>query len=124
MFDLGHYITRSVKTRCVPSAVASPADPEDCVHSIEVDPEFGTKQLLEQAAQTFENGSGNGAAGHELEKLHAKIGQLTIERDFFSEEVRRRARRPRPSGSANCLALRARASIARRHPPKTMTIRR
>ncbi|RXG84477.1 hypothetical protein EAS62_39745 [Bradyrhizobium zhanjiangense] len=38
-----------------------------------------------------ESGSGHGAAGHarELKKLHAKFGQLIIERDFFSEEVRK-----------------------------------
>lgn len=43
------------------------------------------KQLLEQAARAFESGSGDGTAGHEreLEKLHAKIGQLIIERDFL-----------------------------------------
>ena len=42
------------------------------------------KQLLEQAARAFENGSGDGVAGHEreVEKLHAKIGQLIVERDF------------------------------------------
>ena len=36
------------------------------------------KQLLEQAARAFENGNGYG----EIEKLHAKIGQLIVERDF------------------------------------------
>jgi len=42
---------------------------------------------LEQAARAFENGSGDGAAGHEreLEKLHAKIGQLIVERDFLAK---------------------------------------
>jgi hypothetical protein len=36
------------------------------------------KQLLEQAAKAFENGPSNGAADREreIEKLHAKIGQL------------------------------------------------
>jgi transposase len=45
------------------------------------------KQLLEQAARAFENGGGDGAAGHEreIEKLHAKIGQLIIERDFLAK---------------------------------------
>lgn len=42
------------------------------------------KQLLDQAARTFESRIGDGAAGHELEmeKLHAKVGQLIVERDF------------------------------------------
>ena len=45
------------------------------------------KQLLEQAARAFENGSGVGAAAHEreVEKLHAKIGQLIVERDFLAK---------------------------------------
>ena len=45
------------------------------------------KQLLEQAARAFDNGSGDGAAGHEreVEKLHAKIGQLIVERDFLAK---------------------------------------
>jgi transposase len=45
------------------------------------------KQLLEQAARAFE--SGNGSAGadreREIEKLHAKIGQLIVERDFLAK---------------------------------------
>jgi hypothetical protein len=42
---------------------------------------------LEQAARTFENGDGDGAAGYEreIEKLHAKIGQLIVERDFLAK---------------------------------------
>jgi transposase len=43
------------------------------------------KQLLEQAARAFENGSGDGAHEREVEKLHAKIGQLIIERDFLAK---------------------------------------
>ena len=44
------------------------------------------KQLQEQAALAFESGAGAGAAGHEreIERLHAKIGQLTVERDFLA----------------------------------------
>lgn len=45
------------------------------------------KQLLEQAARAFENGSSDGAAEHEheIEKLHAAIGQLIIERDVLAK---------------------------------------
>jgi transposase len=42
------------------------------------------KQLLEQAARAFDAGVGNDAEAsreREIEKLHAKIGQLTVERD-------------------------------------------
>ena len=43
------------------------------------------KQLQEQASRAFDAGSGKeGEALHEreVEKLHAKIGQLMVERDF------------------------------------------
>jgi len=45
------------------------------------------KQLLEQAARAFENGSGDAGSDHarEIEKLHAKIGQLIVERDFLAK---------------------------------------
>jgi transposase len=38
------------------------------------------KQLLDQAARAFETGPGDGAADHEreIERLHAKIGQLIV----------------------------------------------
>ena len=44
------------------------------------------KQLLEQAARAFDPAIGMAAdAAHEreIEKLHAKIGQLTVERDLY-----------------------------------------
>lgn len=45
------------------------------------------KQLLDQAARAFENGAVSGALEHEreIERLHAKIGQLTVERDFLAK---------------------------------------
>jgi len=45
------------------------------------------KQLLDQAARAFDSGSGDGGADREreIEKLHAKIGQLIIERDFLAK---------------------------------------
>jgi transposase len=45
------------------------------------------KQLLDQAARAFEGGNGDGAADREreIEKLHAKIGQLIVERDFLAK---------------------------------------
>jgi transposase len=45
------------------------------------------KQLLEQAARAFESGSGDGGGEREreIEKLHAKIGQLIVERDFLAK---------------------------------------
>jgi len=46
------------------------------------------KQLVEQAARAFDAGVGHDAAAgreREIEKLHAKIGQLVVERDFLSK---------------------------------------
>jgi transposase len=45
------------------------------------------KQLQEQAARAFDGGAAKDAESrgrHELEKAYAKIGQLTVERDFLS----------------------------------------
>ena len=45
------------------------------------------KQLQEHAARAFEAGVGTDAeaqARRDIEKLHAKIGELTVERDFLA----------------------------------------
>jgi len=45
------------------------------------------KQLVEQAPRAFETGNGDAGADHEreIERLHAKIGQLIVERDFLAK---------------------------------------
>jgi transposase len=46
------------------------------------------KQLQDQAARAFDPGvgrDGEEAREREIEKLHAKIGQLTVERDFLAK---------------------------------------
>jgi transposase len=46
------------------------------------------KQLQEHAARAFDPGAGADAEArtrHEVEALYAKIGQLTVERDFLSK---------------------------------------
>ena len=46
------------------------------------------KQLQEQAARAFDPGVGRYAEAdreREIEQLHAKIGQLTVERDFLAK---------------------------------------
>jgi transposase len=42
------------------------------------------KQLLEQAARAGVGRESEEAREREIEKLHAKIGQLTVERDFLA----------------------------------------
>jgi transposase len=45
------------------------------------------KQLQEQAARAFESGNSDGLGDREreIERLHAKIGQLIVERDFLAK---------------------------------------
>jgi transposase len=45
------------------------------------------KQLQDQAARAFESGNGDAGGDHEreIERLHAKIGQLIVERDFLAK---------------------------------------
>jgi transposase len=50
------------------------------------------KQLREHAARAFDAKVGQEAeasAAREIERLHAKIGQLTIENDFFAKRFGR-----------------------------------
>ena len=45
------------------------------------------KQLQDQAARAFDSGAGkpaDTAKEREIERLHAKIGQLVVERDFLA----------------------------------------
>ena len=53
-------------------------------------------QLVERAAEVFGQGAGDGAAERErIRELHAKIGELTVERDFLDSAL---GRFPGPSG--------------------------
>ena len=50
------------------------------------------KQFLEQAARAFDPGVGVEAEAErarEVERLHAKVGELTVERDFLSRRFGR-----------------------------------
>ena len=50
------------------------------------------RQLQEQAARAFDPGVGRDSEDvreREIEKLHAKIGQLTVERDFLARRSAR-----------------------------------
>ena len=49
------------------------------------------KQLLDGAAAVFSGGDGREASREaEISELYARIGQLTVERDFLSRSSRRR----------------------------------
>lgn len=48
------------------------------------------KELLDRAPELFGSGAPDGAADRErIRELHEKIGQLTVERDFFSDALGR-----------------------------------
>src|SRR5665213_1858780 len=79
----------ALKAKIALEALREQATVADLAQRYEVHPNqiyAWKKQLLEQAARAFETGSGDAAAGrdHEIEKLHAKIGELIVERDFLA----------------------------------------
>jgi transposase len=83
-------IDGALKAKIALEALREQASVNDLAQRYQVHPNqiyAWKKQLQDQAARAFDSGAGkpaDAAKEREIERLHAKIGQLVVERDFLA----------------------------------------
>jgi len=88
-------IDAALKAKIALEALREQATVNDLAQRYQVHPNqvyAWKKQLLNNAARAFDAKIGQDAdamTAREIEKLHAKIGQLTVENDFFAKRFGR-----------------------------------
>src|SRR5271166_3279519 len=111
-------IDGSLKAKIALEALGDQATVSDLAQRYQVHPNqiyAWKKQLRDFAARAFDSGiarDADAAAAREIEKLHAKIWQLTIENDFFAKRFGNE--RVEPSGQARSRSSRSVGSPAMR----------
>jgi transposase len=83
-------IDSTLKAKIALEALREQATVSDLAQRYQVHPNqiyAWKKQLQDQATRAFESGNGDATADREreIERLHAKIGQLIVERDFLAK---------------------------------------
>ena len=83
----------SFKAKVALAAVRSDKTMAELAEQFDVHPnqiQDWRRKLLDQAGQLFDRGSHSPEdAEHKVKELHAKIGQLTMERDFLEQGLER-----------------------------------